>query len=438
MMKRMKFIWLGTALLLYATSGYAQITEKAEYGMFAITNATIHTVTDGVIDNGTVLIRGEKIVYVGQKPKITAEYSRIDAQGKHLYPGFMDAGTQLGLQEIGSVAETKDQAELGEFNPHVRAFTAINPSSASIPVTRVNGVTHVISLPVSGRLSGKATLIDLYGYSPDSMAVKPNAALHLNWPSALKRGSWDDRDKEKIAKEYKKNIDQLNEFWKRAAFYQKMLNSYDKNNAEMKMPDTNKKMEAMREVMSGNLPVIISVDRKKDILNAIEWTKKHPDVHFILAGVQEGWRVAEEIAEAGLPALVSTLYTPERNYDNYQRPYQNPGLLHEAGVEVAIATGEVENVRNAPYHAGYAAAYGLAKKEALKAITLNPARIFGVDDRLGSIEAGKQANLFIADGDPFEPMTHIEQVFIRGYKIPMISRHSRLYEEFLDRGAVKN
>ncbi|HLR24806.1 MAG TPA: hypothetical protein VK112_02990, partial [Fodinibius sp.] len=296
MMKRMKFIWLGTALLLYATSGYAQITEKAEYGMFAITNATIHTVTDGVIDNGTVLIRGEKIVYVGQKPKITAEYSRIDAQGKHLYPGFMDAGTQLGLQEIGSVAETKDQAELGEFNPHVRAFTAINPSSASIPVTRVNGVTHVISLPVSGRLSGKATLIDLYGYSPDSMAVKPNAALHLNWPSALKRGSWDDRDKEKIAKEYKKNIDQLNEFWKRAAFYQKMLNSYDKNNAEMKMPDTNKKMEAMREVMSGNLPVIISVDRKKDILNAIEWTKKHPDVHFILAGVQEGWRVAEEIA----------------------------------------------------------------------------------------------------------------------------------------------
>src|SRR5699024_8375604 len=364
-------------------------------------------------------------------------YTRIDARGKHLYPGFMDAGTQLGLQEIGSVAETKDQAELGEFNPHVRAFTAINPSSASIPVTRVNGVTHVISLPVSGRLSGKATLIDLYGYSPDSMAVKPNAALHLNWPSALKRGSCDDRDKENIAKEYKKNIDQLNEFWKRAAFYQKMLNSYDKNNAEMKMPDTNKKMEAMREVMSGNLPVIISVDRKKDILNAIEWTKKHPDVHFILAGVQEGWRVAEEIAEAGLPALVSTLYTPERNYDNYQRPYQNPGLLHEAGVEVAIATGEVENVRNAPYHAGYAAAYGLGKKEALKAITLNPARIFGVDDRQGSIEAGKQANLFIADGDPFQPMTHIAQVFIRGYKIPMISRHSRLYEEFLDRGVVK-
>src|SRR5699024_8708726 len=155
-------------------------------------------------------------------------------------------------------------------------------------------------------------------------------------------------------------------------------------------------------------------------------------------GVQEGWRVAEEIAEADLPALVSTLYTPERNYDNYQRPYQNPGLLHEAGVDVAIATGEAESVRNATCQEGYAAAYGSGKKEALKAITLIPARIFGVDDRLVSIEAGKQANLFIADGDPFEPMTHIDQVFIRGYKIPMISRHSRLYEEYLNRGAVKN
>src|SRR5699024_9159443 len=206
---------------------------------------------------GVVLINGEMIEFVGKNAKITPDYQQINASGKHLYPGFMDAGTQLGLQEIGAVAVTRDQAELGEFNPHVRAFTAINPGSVSIPVTRVNGVTHVISMPVSGRLSGKATLIDLYGYTPDSMAVKPNAALHLNWPSALKRGSWDDRDKEKIAKEYKKNIDQLNEFWKRAAFYQKMLNSYDKNNAEMKMPDTNKKMEAMRKVMSGDLPVII-------------------------------------------------------------------------------------------------------------------------------------------------------------------------------------
>ncbi|WP_372635841.1 amidohydrolase family protein [Fodinibius sp.] len=436
MRKFLKFFIPGFLLVvLVVTAGVAQITEKAEFGKFAITNATIHTVSDGVIENGVVLINGETIEFVGKNAKITSGYQRINAAGNHLYPGFMDAGTQLGLQEIGAVAVTKDQAELGEFNPHVRAFTAINPSSVSIPVTRVNGVTHVVSLPVSGRLSGKATLIDLYGYSPDSMAVSSNAALHLNWPTSRAGGR---RSEDEVEKVYKKNLKELNEFWDRAVFYDDMMRSYEEGSADKKRPDTHKKLEAMREILGGNIPVMISVDHKRDILNAIEWTRKHPDVQFILAGVQEGWRVAEEIAEAGLPCLVSTLYTPERAYDNYQRPYQNPAKLHEAGVKVAIATGEIENVRNAPYHAGYAAAYGLGREEAVKAITLNAAEIFGIADRLGSIEKGKQANLFLSDGDPFEPTTHIEQVFIRGYKIPMVSRHSQLYEEYLNRGAVEN
>jgi len=426
-------------LVLFVTAGaQAQITEKAEYGKFAITNATIHTVSNGVIENGIILIDGTTITFVGRNAKITPDYERIDASGQHVYPGFMDAGTQLGLQEIGAVAVTNDQAELGEFNPHVRAFTAVNPSSVSIPVTRLNGVTHVISMPVSGRMSGKATLMDLYGYTPDSMAVQPNAGLHLNWPSAQKGGWWDDRDEEKVKKEYQKNIKELNDFWCKAEFYDKMMSAYQDNPDDKEQPDMDKKMQAMREVVNGKIPVIISVDAKQDILNAIEWTKEHPEARFILAGVQEGWRVADEIAEAGLPCLVSTLYTPERDYDNYQRPYQNPGKLHAAGVKVAIATGDVENVRNAPYHTGYAATYGLGKEEALKAITINPAEIFGVADKLGSIEEGKQANLFIADGDPFEPMTHINQVFIRGYKIPMVSRHTQLYKEYLDRGAEKN
>lgn len=427
-----------SSCLLFAGIANAQITEKPGFGKFAITNATIHTVTNGVIENGIVLIDGEKITFAGKNAKITPDYQQINAVGKHIYPGFMDSGTILGLQEIGAVAVTNDQAELGEFNPHVRAFTAINPSSVSIPVTRLNGVTHVISIPVSGRLSGKATLIDLYGYSPDSMAVMPNAAMHLNFPSSLKRGWRDDRKPEKIKEEYEKNMKELNDFWKKAEFYNNMMSAYQENPGNKKQPDKDEKMDAMREVVTGQIPVIVSVDRKKDILNAIEWTKEHNNARFILAGVEEGWRVAEEIAEAGLPCLVSTLYTPARDYDNYQRPYQNPGKLHEAGVKVAIATGESENVRNAPYHAGYAANYGLGTEEAVKALTINPAEIFGVVDKLGSIEAGKQANLFISDGDPFEPMTKIEQVFIRGYKIPMVSRHTQLYEEYLNRDAVQN
>lgn len=438
-MKYLKSILSACLLVLFlGMSAEAQITEKAEFGKFAITNATIHTVSNGVIENGVILIDGEEIVHVGQNAKITPDYERIDASGKHVYPGFFDAGTQLGLQEIGAVAVTNDQAELGDFNPHVRAFTAINPNSASIPVTRVNGVTHVISMPVSGRMAGKATLIDLYGYTPDSMAVSPNAALHLNWPTATAGGWWDDRSEEEVEQEYQEDLKELNDYWSRAEFYDKMMTAYEENPQNKEQPDIDKRMEAMREVVNGEIPVIVSVSAKKDILNVIDWAEEHPDADIILAGVEDGWRVADEIADAGLPCLVSTLYTPERDYDNYQRPYQNPGLLHEAGVKVAIASGDVENVRNAPYHAGFAANYGLGQEEALKAITINAAEIFGVDNKLGSIEEGKQANIFIADGDPFEPMNHINQVFIRGYKIPMVSRHTQLNEQFLDRGAETN
>ncbi|NIT58515.1 MAG: amidohydrolase, partial [Aliifodinibius sp.] len=352
-------------VLFLGMSAEAQITKKAEFGKFAITNGTIHTVTNGVIENGTVLIENEQIIDVGPDINIPSEYEQIDASGKHVYPGFFDAGTQLGLQEIGAVAVTNDQAELGDFNPHVRAFTAINPSSVNIPVTRVNGITHVISMPVSGRLAGKATLIDLYGYSPDSMAVSPNAGLHLNWPTSKKGGWWDDRSDEEVKKEYDKDLKKLNDFLSEAQFYDKMMTDFERNPNDKQQPDMNKKMQAMREVVNGEIPVIISVDAKSDILDVIEWTKDYPDMQFVLAGVRDGWRVADEIAEAGLPCLVSTLYTPERDYDNYQRPYQNPGKLHAAGVKVAIATGEVENVRNAPYHAGFAASYGLGKQEAL-------------------------------------------------------------------------
>jgi len=270
------------------------------------------------------------------------------------------------------------------------------------------------------------------------MAVQPDAAVHLNWPNAQKGGWWDDRSEEEVQKEFKEDLKELNDFWSKAEFYNKMMTAYEQNPQNKEQPDADKKMQAMRDVITGEVPVIISVDAKKNILNALEWIEKHPNVRFVLAGVQDGWRVADQIAEAGVPCLVSTLYTPERDYDNYQRPYQNPGKLHEAGVKVAIATGGVENVRNAPYHAGFAATYGLGKEEAVKAVTINSAEIFGVDDKLGSIEEGKQANLFIAEGDPFEPMNHITQVFIRGYKIPMVSRHTQLYEEYLNRGAKKN
>jgi len=439
-MKAIKKISLLLILVCLSTAAIAQITEKPGFGKFAITNADIYTVTNGIIENGVVLIDNKKISYVGKNAKITDDYTRIDASGKRVYPGFIDSGTGLGLVEISAVSVTNDQNEVGNFNPHVMAFTAINPHSTAIPVTRTSGVTTVLSAPGSGTISGKATLINLYGNSPDSMAVVQKAGLVHNWPSSGARGWWDDRSDKEIEEAYQENIKQIKDYWKNAMAYNRMMNDYEANSSGKDQPDTDIALKAMREVLSGDVPVILSVNKKKDIKKALSWVeemREKTEARFMLAGVEEGWMVTEAIADADIPCLIGpVLDVPSEDYMGYQTSYQNAGRLHDAGIQVALMTQDAENVRNLPFNAGFAATYGMGVEQALKAITITPAKIFGVDDKIGSIEEGKIANLFIADGDPFEPMNHIEQVFIEGYKIPMTNRHRQLYEQFLDRDAT--
>jgi len=432
---------LALAISVMVTTGaMAQIPEKATFGKYALINAEIYTVSNGVIKQGTVLINGKNIEFVGTNAKITDDYQVIDCTGKRIYPGFIDSFTYLGLVEISAVPVTVDNAEVGNYNPQMRAFTSINPTAAAIPVTRVSGVTTVIAAPTSGRISGKATLINLYGYSPDSMAVAGNAALNMTWPSLGGGGfggggfGGQQRTPEQIREAFDQNLREIQEYFDRAKFYDTMMDAYEANSAGKKRPDKDQQMDAMREVIDGKIPVVITVNSERDILEALKWIEKNKHLKYVLASVAEGWRVADKIAEAGVPVIVGPmLRTPTRGYDNYQRPYQNAGLLAKAGVKIAIMSGDTENVRNLIYNAGYAATYGLGTDDALKAITLNPAEIFGVDDKVGSIQEGKMANLFIADGDPFEPSTTVEQVFISGNKIPMVSRQNQLYLEFIRR-----
>ena len=428
-----------TVLCLCITAS-AQITEKPGFGKYAITGGDIYTVTNGVIEDGIVLIDGNTITHVGKNAKITNEYTRIDATGKRVYPGFIDSGTGLGLVEIGAVSVTNDQNEVGSFNPNVMAFTAINPHSTAIPVTRTSGVTTVISKPGSGIISGKATLINLYGNSPDSMAIVQKAGLVHSWPSSGRRGWWDDRSDEEIEKAYQKKLDEIKNYWKEAIAYNMMMSAYEESPSGKEQPNKDIQLNAMREVLQGEVPVILEVGEGKDILKALDWIKKmkdQTDARFILSGVENGWTVAEEIAEANIPCLVGpVLSIPSEDYMDYQAAYRNAAKLLDAGVQVALMTQDAENVRNLPFNAGFAATYGMTIEEALKAITITPAKIFGVDNKIGSIEKGKVANLFIAEGDPFEPMNHIEQVFIDGFKIPMTNRHRQLYEQFLDRDAT--
>lgn len=419
--------------VLIADGAQAQ-QPKARRGPFALTNARIQTITNGIIENGTVVIEEDRITAVGPSAAVPAQAQTIDLEGSTVYPGLIDAGTRLGLVEVGSLSETRDYSEIGQLTPQMQALTAVNPSSVAVPVTRVNGVTTVLTEPSGGLFPGTAALIDLFGYTPRQMHRGFEAVL-LNFPATGRRGPWDDRSEKQIEREAQKAMDKLNATWEQAKLYARIDSAYEASGGEGPRPEYAPAMQALAPVVRGETPLMVTVNRAQDITAALQWTAEH-DVqdHTIFSGVAEGWRVADEIAEAGVPCLVGpVLSTPTRASDRYDKPYENPGLMREAGVELALRTAEAENVRNLPYHAGFAAAYGMDRLEALKAVTMAPARIFGVADEVGSIEEGKIANLFVADGDPFKPSTDIEHLFIEGRKVPLVSRQTALYREFLDR-----
>jgi imidazolonepropionase-like amidohydrolase len=408
----------------------AQQISKAEKGVFALTNATLVTVANGTIENGTVLIRDGKIAVLGSDVDIPGDAEVIDCTDHYIYPGMIDGGTRLGLEEVGSIDLTQDYNEIGNIIPHMQALTAVNPNAVAIPVTRVNGVTTVIAKPSGGLFPGTASLINLVGYTPAQMYAGFNGVV-MNFPSAGRRGRRDRRSEEERNKEREKALEKLNEIWDEALLYYRIDSAARANGQEA---DYNPEIQALLPVLRGEYPLMLEVNKEGDIKNAISWVQERKVPKVVFTGVAEGWRVAEEIAEAGIPVITGPmLSTPTRSSDRYDRPYANPGIMQKAGVKVALRTDDSENVRNLPYNAGFAAAYGMGKEEALRAVTIVPAEIFGVEDQLGSLEAGKSATLFVATGDPFETKTHISHLFIDGWKVPIDSRHIRLYEEFLER-----
>lgn len=407
---------------------------KAKRGTFALVNARIETVTNGVIERGTLIIENDRIIALGADVDIPAGAEVIDCEGMTIYPGMIDSGTQVGLVEVGSLPETRDFSEIGDLTPHVEALTAVNPNSVIIPVTRVAGITTVITEPSGGLLPGVASMINLHGYTPDQMNVSGAGYMVLDFPTTARRGRWDRRSEEDIQKAAEEALDKLNEVWDRAQLYREIVEAYDGGPDAATQPDYVPEMMALLPVLRGEMPLLVKVDAAKDITNAIGWVEERALDNVIFSGVAEGWRVADEIAAAGIPCLVGpVLSIPTRQSDRFDKAYANPGLLHAAGVPIAIRSGESENVRNLPYEAGFAAAYGLGREAALEAVTIAPARIFGVEAEYGSLEVGKKANVVVATGDLFETKTQISHVFIDGYMIPMESRHTRLYDEFLNR-----
>ncbi|WP_057936474.1 amidohydrolase family protein [Algoriphagus resistens] len=397
---------------------------KPRSGKFLLQNATVVTITQGVLNNTSVLVEDGKIKEVGAN--IAADEAEIiDCSGKFIYPGMIDGGTKLGLVEVSSVAETVDYAEIGDFTPNMQALTAVNPNSVAIPVTRVSGVTTVLTVPSGGLFPGTAALINLNGYTPDQMFAGFKGVV-MNFPSSGRRGRYDRRSDEDIKKASEKALKEADKLWENAKNYSTLA----ANGAELEYyPE----MEQLAKATTGELPLLIEVNTASDIQAAIKWVEGK-EAKVIFTGVAEGWRVAEAIAKAGIPVITGPIQAlPTRESDRYDAAYANAGKMAKAGVKLAIRTDEQENVRNLPFFAAFAAAYGLGKEEAWKAVTINPAEIFGLADQYGSVEAGKTANLIVADGDPFETKTNILHVFIEGYRMPLSNRQVRLYQEFLER-----
>src|SRR5215831_2912722 len=422
-----------STLVLWAGSAGTRAQGPAD--SYVIKNARIVTVTGPVIENGSVAIANGKIVEVGKSVTAPRGARVIDATGLSVYPGMIDSGTEIGLTEISSVAGSVDTNEIGDNNANIHVDVAIHADSSHIAVTRVNGITTALTAPRGGLIAGQSAIVNLDGWTPREMVLKSPVAMHINWPGeGGGRGfggefGGQQRSATEARREQEKQIESLKKILRDATAYADAKDARAKDSSLPKQ-NVDLKLEALIPVVRGQMPLVINVNLERDIKAAIAFVGEMK-VKAIISGGAEAYRVADQLKAKNIPVIVGpVLRVPVREDDPYDAAFTNAGLLSKAGVKIAFQTNDSAYSRNLPYHAGMAAAFGLPKEEALKAVTIYPAEIFGIADRIGSIETGKIANLIVTDGDPLEIRTQIKHVFINGHDIPLTSRHTELYEKY--------
>jgi imidazolonepropionase-like amidohydrolase len=408
-------------------------------GTFLIRGARIIPVVGAEIENGSVLIRNGKIEAVGATVNAPGGATIIDGKGLHVYPGMIDAATNMGLLEIPQgAAGTVDINETGTMNPNAKAIVAVHPHSAHINVTRVNGITTVLSMPGGGVVSGQAAIINLNGSTPYEMAVNESFALVINFPRVSTFGGFGGFAQvqtpiTELIRNRDRAVEDLKQWFRDAEAYGKAMEASvkDPNLPRLK---TNLKFAAMLPFIRGMRPILFNVDREVDIRAAIKFADEMK-VKAIIVGGNDAWKVAKELKEKNIPVIATGVYDlPVREDDPYDVHYENASKLQKAGVQFCIASGDFgAEARDLPYKAGMAASFGLPPMEALKAVTIYPAQILGIADKMGSIEQGKIANIVVTDGDILEARTNIKYLFIGGRQLPLTSRHTELYEQFKNR-----
>lgn len=417
----------------------------AESDSILIRNVTVHPVSSAPISGGSVLVVDGKIAEVGARVGGRGGARVVDGRGLHLYPGMINAGTNVGLVEISAERETVDLDEIGPYNPEIKAEIAFNPSSEHVEVTRASGITSLVSLPSSGArgfrssgqanvINGQAALMHLDGWTWEEMAVKPSAAMDMTFPqiqsvprqlaalfgTPMRTFTEEDR-------RYKETLQGVSDFFEQARRYAKAKAS--------PAPDfkTDIRMEAMIPVVEGRLPLMVRAERERSIKDAVAFADKEK-VKIIIVDPREIGSSGPLLKEKNIPVILGkSLALPMRDDDSYDAPYALASEFYKAGVKFCFATFDVEFARNLPFEAAQAAAFGLPQEEALKAVTVNSAEILGAADRVGSIEKGKFADLILTDGDPLETRTSIKRMFIAGNEVKLASRHTREYEKWMAR-----
>jgi imidazolonepropionase-like amidohydrolase len=422
-----RFVFLGIPLM--AVGAYGQIPAPPQRQPIALVNATIHPVSSAAIETAALVMDQGKIAALGTGIEIPAHAIKIDLQGRHIYPGLIESHSLLGLTEIGGVDVTNDYAERGDINPSVRAEVAVNPESEHFPVARANGIALAVAAPTGGLMAGRSALILTDGWTWKEMTLKAPLSMMVNWPS-MRTGSDEDERARQPRERAGRRIETLDRALEDARAYQTAL---DAPPTDERLAERDVRWEALVPVLRGDLPVWIRADSLLEIEAAVSWVGKHR-LRAVLVGGSDAGYCADLLRERGIPVVVtSVLSLPDRRDADFDEAFTLPLRLHRAGVKFCIASGSASGVRNLPYHAAKAAAYGLPRDEALKAITLYPAQILGVADRVGSLEKGKDATLMVTDGDPLEITTRVSELFIQGRRVDLANKHQRLFDKYRQR-----
>lgn len=403
-----------------------------------ITGGKLLTITHGTIENGVVVIQNGKITAVGAtgSVKVPAGAQVIDAKGMTVYPGLIDSETHLGLTEIDAEKNTNDLVETSdEIMPHMHTADAFHAETELIPVSRYNGVTNAIVAPDSkDTLPGQDSFIQLAGADAEQMLLVRDIAMPLNFTGKQRR------NESFATASYPQTrmgmAAQMRQAFTDAQGYAAKWDEYNKKKAAAKAgeagptpPSRDLKLEALLPYLEGKKPVIVKAEEPGDLETAYALAQEFK-LRMILNGLTQSQGIFDKVASWKLPVIVGSIYDDPKAWERYDAVYKVPGELSKRGVKIAFASFDAHQVRNLPYAAGFAVAFGLPFDEAMKALTLYPAQIWGVDDQLGSLDVGKTANVVVANGDPLDVTTDVKHVFIQGREIPMVNKQTELRDRY--------